>query len=119
MSMVMLVIVLMIVWMRVHMRMSVGRSSKANSRPRPRFRGFHCAIARRRLRRQRVKQLLRDPGHTLDCAIERFLVRLRRPAKSAEFSDELKSRGANLVLCRRRHEVMQRFNISAHKISLG
>jgi hypothetical protein len=53
-------------------------------------RGFDFAIARRRLRRQRLKQLFRDLGHALDRAVERLFVRFRRFGKSAELSNELK-----------------------------
>lgn len=108
---------LVIVGMR--MIVIVRMTAKANRRSRPRFRGFHSAVTRRRLGRQRAKELLRDLRHSLDRAVERLFVRFRRFGKSAELANELKRRGANLVPGRGRHEVMQGFNVSAHKFLIG
>src|SRR5256885_14845514 len=82
----------------VTVRVRMWLTSEALRRSRLCLRGFEFAIARRRLRRQRLKQLFRNLRHALDCAVERLFVRLRRFGKSAGLANELKRRGANLVL---------------------
>lgn len=100
------------VTVRVRMRLT----SEALRRPRLCLRGFDFAIAGRRLGRQRLKQLFRDLRHALDRAVERLFIRFRRFGKSAELANELKRRGANLVVGGWRREVMQGLNVSAHRI---
>src|SRR4051812_35822036 len=86
--------VLMDMSMTVRVRMRTRSKTDRRSRLCPGR--LDAAIPRRRLRRQRIKQLLRDSGHVLDRTIEDLFIRLRRFAKSAELADELQGRSADL-----------------------
>src|SRR3954462_10809239 len=86
----MLVLVLVLVSVSETVRVRMRPTPKADRRPRLCLRGFHAAISRRRLRRQRIKQLPRGSRHTLDRAIKCFLVRFRGFRKPTELADELK-----------------------------
>ena len=51
-------------------------------------------------------------------AIEGVLIRVRRFRESGQLPNELKRRGADFIVCRRRAEVMKCFDGSAHEESL-
>ncbi len=79
-----------------------------------RGRGDFLAAFRRRVGDQRVDQLARDDRDAVDRAVERVLVRLRRLGGPAQLPHELQRRGANLLVGRRRIEVEQLLDVSAH-----
>jgi hypothetical protein len=54
----------------------------------------------------------------IDGAIEDVLIRVRGFCESGQLSDELKRRRANLIIRRRRTEIMQGLNVSTHEESL-
>jgi hypothetical protein len=105
------------VTMLVLVRMGMRRGSEAERRSGTRFSGFHVPVAGWRLGGQRLKQLLRDLRDAIDRAIEGFFVCLRRFREAAQLPNELKSRGADLFVRGRWREVMQSFDVSAHKLS--
>lgn len=76
---------------------------------------FYLAIARRRIRYERFKQMMRGMRDFIDRAIECFLVRFRRLRETAQFSDELQRRRLDLIIRRRRTEIMQGFDGSTHE----
>jgi hypothetical protein len=96
-----------------------GRNSETFCRSHASFYGFHFSIARRSIRLQRIQQLARDAGHAINGAMESFFVCLGRFREAAQFSNELKGGRADLVVRRRRREVMQGFDVSTHKVSFG
>ena len=59
-----------------------------------------------------------DMRDLIDRAIESVFVCFRRFRKTAQLSNELKRRCADLIIRRRRCKVMQGLNVSAHKESL-
>src|SRR5438552_2846997 len=59
--------------------------------------------------------MMRDVRNIIDRSIECVLVCFRRLGKSTQLSDELQRRRSNLVVRRRRAEVVKCFNGSAHK----
>src|SRR6185436_5515597 len=73
------------------------------------------AVARRRRRDQLVDQLTRRFGHGVDGAVEGLLVGLRRAVEAAELAHELQRRGANLLVGRRRLEVVEVADVAAHE----
>ena len=58
---------------------------------------------------------MRDVRDFIYGSIEGVLIRAGRFRESGQFANELKRRCANLVVCRRRTEVMKCFDSSAHK----
>jgi hypothetical protein len=78
------------------------------------FHRFRYAIARRRVGHKRIEQMLCDVSDIIDGTIERCLVCLGRFRETAQLSDELKRRSANLVVRRGWTEVMKCFDGSAH-----
>jgi hypothetical protein len=64
------------------------------------------AQSRRRVRYERIQQLVHRFGHLVDGSLELHLVRLGRPGKAAQFADELQRRGPDLVGCGGRFEIM-------------
>ena len=54
----------------------------------------------------------------VDRAIEGVLIRFRRLGETAQLADKLKRRSANLIVRRRRTEVVKCFDGSAHEESL-
>src|SRR5436190_2300484 len=87
-----------------------------DSRPRLRFRRFHLAVARRSRRLERLQQAARGNAHLVHRAIERRLVGLGGLVETAELANELQRRRLDLVLGRRRLEIIERANVSAHSI---
>jgi hypothetical protein len=69
------------------------------------FARFLVAISRGRARDERRDQPISGGGHLVDCAIESLFVGARGTIHSAQFSDELKRRRANLPRGCRRFEV--------------
>jgi len=59
--------------------------------------------------------MVRDVRDFIYGSIEGVLIRAGRFRESGQFANELKRRCANLVVCRRRTEVMKCFDSSAHK----
>src|ERR1700732_1335634 len=78
---------------------------------------FNIPIARIGRRHQGLDQLTRGGGDLLDRPIEGSLVGPRGVGESTELPDELKGRGLDLFLRRRRLEIEQRFDVSAHRCS--
>ena len=72
------------------------------------------AVLRRGVRDQRVEQPLRRGCDLLDCAREGFLVRLRRLREAADLAHVLERGRLDLVPRRRRLEVVERVDVSAH-----
>jgi len=68
---------------------------------------FRLAIARRRVGDEGLEQMLGGVGDVMNRAVERVLVRLRWFREAAQLADELEGRGADLVVRRRRKEVMK------------
>ena len=66
------------------------------------------------MRHQGIEQVMGGMSHLIHCAIESLFVCLRWASESAELSNELQSRRPDLVLGRRRREVVKCLNISAH-----
>ncbi|MEY2548934.1 MAG: hypothetical protein QOD64_1516 [Verrucomicrobiota bacterium] len=95
-------------------RWCFSRLSEPFRRSSPGLRRFRVAIARRRVRDERLKQMFGGMSDVVHGAIESFLVSFRRLREAAQLANELKRGGANFVLSRRRQEVMQGLNISAH-----
>jgi hypothetical protein len=79
---------------------------------------FNLAVARGRIRDQRLKQMMRGMRDLIDRAIECFFVCLGRFCKSAQLSHELERRRADFIVRRWRTEVMKCFDGSAHEESL-
>src|SRR5581483_3607749 len=50
----------------------------------------------------------------VDRAVERFLVRVRGRGEAAQLAHELQGGCSDLLVCRRRVEVEQRFDVAAH-----
>jgi hypothetical protein len=94
-----------------------GRRGKPLGRSCARFQCLNLAISRWSIRDQRIEQFLRDLRYPSDGASESLFVRLGRFGEAAQFSNELKRRGANLFLRGRWREVMKRFDVSTHKSS--
>ncbi|MEY2505726.1 MAG: hypothetical protein QOH01_55 [Verrucomicrobiota bacterium] len=108
----MLVLVLVGVGKTVRVRMRLP--PKPDRRSSPGLRRLRVPIARRRVRDERLEQMLGGMSDVVHGAIESFLVRFRGFRKPTKLADELKRGGANFVLSRRRQEVMQGLNVSAH-----
>ena len=83
------VLVLVLVSVSVTVRVRMRLISEVLRRSRLCLRGFDFAIARRRLRRQRLKQLFRSLRHALDRAVERLFVRFRWFGEAAQFPHKL------------------------------
>src|SRR2546427_7558514 len=79
-------------------------------------RGFNITISRPRLGHQRIQQSPSGRGHLPHRAIERCLVGPCRFCKAGEFPHELERGVADLLVGRRRVEVEQRLDVSAHGI---
>jgi hypothetical protein len=94
-----------------------GRNSEAFGRSSPGFQRLDVAVTRRSIRLQRIQQLSRDVGHAINGAMESLFVCLGGFGEAAQFPNELKRGRADLVVGRRRREVMQGFDVSAHKVS--
>jgi hypothetical protein len=90
------------------------RRTEAFRRSRACFHRFDRAIARRRGGRKRLEQMLCGVSDISDSTIESCLVYLGRFRDTAQLSDELKRRSANLVVRRWWTEVMKCFDGSAH-----
>src|SRR6185503_3814523 len=101
-------------WRPLNSRSHRRRSSKAQGSARPRFRRFHLAFARRRVRHKRVEEFSGGIGYSLDSVIERGFVGIGWLVEAAEFSYKLNCRSANLFFGGGWFEVMQRFDIATH-----
>src|SRR5262249_14999081 len=75
---------------------------------------FRLAVARRPAGGERGEQAARRLGHLVDGTLERRLVGARRLAEPAQLAHELQRGGADFLLPRRRVEVKERTEISAH-----
>jgi hypothetical protein len=76
--------------------------------------GFFFAILRRRIRFERTKKSGRRAGYFVNGGHERPFVRLRRFVEAADFSNELKRGGVNLIVSDGRIEIEKGFYIPAH-----
>src|SRR5207247_7348466 len=79
-------------------------------------RGFNLTISRPRLGHQRIQQSPSGRGHLPHGAIERCLVGPWRFCEAGEFPHELERGVADLLVGRRRVEVEERPDVSAHGI---
>src|SRR5436309_1474873 len=79
-------------------------------------RGFNLTISRPRLGHQRIQQSPSGRGHLPHGAIERCLVGPWRFCEAGEFPHELEGGVEDLLVGRRRVEVEQRLDVSAHGI---
>src|SRR4051812_35300091 len=91
-----------------------GNHRETFRRPDARLLRFDLAIPGRRVANERLKQMLGGVGHVVHRAVERLLVRFRWFGEAAQLAHELKRRGANLVMRRRRQEVVKGLDVSAH-----
>jgi len=66
------------------------------------FRGFHFAIAGRRLSDERIKQVMRCMSHLFNRAVENIFVDFCRPRKPTQLPDKLQRRSAHFFVSRRR-----------------
>src|SRR4029453_1250719 len=86
----------------------------ASGASRPGLGGLDLAVLERRVRDELVEQASGDPGDVVDGALEGLGVRLRRLRGPADLADVLKRRRSDLVLSRRRLEVVERSDVAAH-----
>jgi len=77
-------------------------------------RGFDRPVARLGGGFQGVDEHARDRRHLDDGAVERHFVGLRRLVVAGELADKLERRGVELLVGRRRLEVVQRPDVAAH-----
>src|SRR5436190_14145122 len=98
---------------------AIRRAAEPRDRSGARLLGLDRAVARRRRRDQRVDQLSRCFGHCIDGAVEGLLVGLRRAVEATELAHELQRRSANLLVRRRRLEVVEVTDVAAHGTPLG
>jgi hypothetical protein len=87
---------------------------KAACRPGARLGGFGFAVAGRGIADKRVEQLVRRSRDVVHGAVEGGFVGFRWPREAAQLANELHCGGADLVVGRRRLEVVQGFDASAH-----
>lgn len=78
---------------------------------------FKVAILGRRLCDQRAYELPRSRSHLLYSLIESRFVGFGGTVEAAELSHELKSRGADFIIGRRRFKIEQGFDVTAHVAS--
>src|ERR1044071_6267617 len=95
------------------------RRSEAFRRSRARFHCFGCAIARRHIGHERIEQMVCRMCDIVDSTIESYLVCFGRFCETAQLSDELKRRSANLVVRCGWTEVMKCFDGSAHVTTIN
>src|SRR4051812_41665452 len=76
--------------------------------------GFLFPVPRRRLDLDRIDKAAGSVGHFFNSPVERLFVGLGRMGCAAELADELDGRRANLIIGRRRREIGEGFDISAH-----
>src|SRR3954466_8238963 len=76
--------------------------------------GLDFTIARLGAGFQRIDQHARDPGHLDAGAVERHFIGLRGLVVAGELADELQRSRVDLVVGRRRGEIEQGFDVSAH-----
>jgi hypothetical protein len=94
-----------------------GRSTlrtKPDRRPGPRPRCLGFAIAGWCGRHESVQQLVRCRGYLFDGAVKSRLVGFRGPRKTAQLADELERRSSDLLVRRRRLEVVQCLDVTTH-----
>src|SRR3954449_10283066 len=84
-----------------------GSGREALSGPGLALGGFLVAVLRRRVRHERGEQVLRRVRDLVYRAVERLGVGLRRLVGSADLADVLERRGLDLVLVRRRLEIVE------------
>src|SRR4051812_6368743 len=92
-------------------------SDEPFARALPRLLGLHLTIARRRMRVQRGQQFSRYLGDFVDRALEGCGVLAGGLVESRQLAHELQRRGADLILRRRRLEIEQRLNVTAHRFN--
>src|SRR6185436_16515331 len=82
--------------------------------PLPRLRRLDVAVAWRRARDEVSEEMLRGVRHVVDRALEGGFVRFRRTREAGDLSHELQRGGMDLLVRRRRLEVVQRFDVPTH-----
>jgi hypothetical protein len=83
-----------------------NRRAETVSRSSTRFRSFNFTVARRRVRNESRKQLLRSLCHLIHSTVEGLLICVGRPRKSAQFSNKLKGRCPDFFVRGRGFEIM-------------
>ena len=76
------------------------------------------AVARRRVRHERIEELTGDSGNFVDCIVESSFVGLRRFVEATQLSHKLDCGRANLFVSGWWFEVVQGFDIATHKLSI-
>src|SRR5262249_44271330 len=94
---------------------AIRRPAEAKCRAGARLLGLDLAIAGRSRRNQRIDQLARRPGDRLDGVVEGLFVGLGRPVEAAQLAHELQRRGVDLLVRRRRLEIVEVPDIAAHE----
>src|ERR1700682_1877983 len=92
-------------------------SSESRPRPLPCLLGLDLAVARRRIGLKRRQQAPRGIGDFGNGAVERFGIGLRRRIEPGKLAHELQRRGMDFSWRRRRFEIEQRLDITAHGMS--
>jgi hypothetical protein len=87
-------------------------------RPHSGFGRFFFPVTWRRIRDQGIEELPRDECNIFNSFVERDFVCFRGLVKTADLTDELKSAGSNFILRSRRREVVEGFDVSAHRWSI-
>ncbi len=100
-------------------RRSMGRRSGGGVPPRgdragPGLRGLFFAVLRRGHRDQVLQEVTRDVGDLVHGAVEGLLIGLRGLRRARDLADVLQGRGVDLVVRRRRLEVVERVDVPAH-----
>src|SRR5262245_54675712 len=80
----------------------------------PSLAGFHFAIARRGIGRERIDQAAGRVGDLPDGRVEGGFVDARRVGRAAELADELQRRRVDLVVRRGWLEIGERLDVPAH-----
>src|ERR1700722_2194598 len=94
---------------------SIPASSESLARSLLRLHRLHFAIARRARGGHGIEEAARRLGDVVDGLVEGRFIGLRRARKAAQLAHELQCGSADLVIRRRRLEIEQRANVSAHE----
>jgi hypothetical protein len=95
-------------------RRGCWRAIKTLCRSDASFLRFCFPISRRRVRDERMKQMLGGVSDVVHRAVERLFVRFRWLGEAAQLADELQRRSADFILGRGRKEVVKGLDVSAH-----
>ena len=81
--------------------------------------GFDLPVSRRRRRRKPSEQPAGHPRHLLDRVVEGGLIAARGSRHTADFANVLECGALDLFLGRRRLEIEQSADVSAHRVSIA